>query len=235
MSQILITGGAGKLGSALLEVIDNAVCGTRENFDFTNVEMVTEFLNSNPTINTIVHCGAMVSPPRVNEQIDKAIHDNIIGTALLSSICFQRNIRLIYISTDYVFSGEKGNYNEQDELMPQNKYAWSKLGGECAVQMLNNFVIIRMSFGPDVFPYKAAFIDQYTSREPASEIIKKIKNIVFSSFKGVIHIGGSRKSVYDYALSIGAESIDAISIKDMNVKMPKDTSLDTSLYKSTIE
>ena len=235
MSQILITGGAGKLGSALLEVIDNAISGTREKFDFTNEKMVTGFLNSNPAINTIVHCGAMVSPPKVNEQIDKAIHDNIIGTALLSSICFQRNIRLIYISTDYVFSGEKGNYNEQDELMPQNKYAWSKLGGECAVQMLNDFVIIRMSFGPDIFPYKAAFIDQYTSRETASEIIKKIKNIVLSSFKGVIHIGGSRKSVYDYALSIGAESIDAISIKDMTVKMPKDTSLDTSLYKSTIE
>ena len=221
MSQILITGGAGKLGSALLEVIDNAISGTREKFDFTNEKMVTGFLNSNPAINTIVHCGAMVSPPKVNEQIDKAIHDNIIGTALLSSICFQRNIRLIYISTD--------------ELMPQNKYAWSKLGGECAVQMLNDFVIIRMSFGPDIFPYKAAFIDQYTSREPASEIVKKIKNIVLSSFKGVIHIGGSRKSVYDYALSIGAESIDAISIKDMTVKMPKDTSLDTSLYKSTIE
>lgn len=235
MSQILITGGAGKLGSALLEVIDNAISGTREKFDFTNEKMVTGFLNSNPAINTIVHCGAMVSPPKVNEQIDKAIHDNIIGTALLSSICLQRNIRLIYISTDYVFSGEKGNYNEQDELMPQNKYAWSKLGGECAVQMLNDFVIIRMSFGPDIFPYKAAFIDQYTSRETASEIVKKIKNIVLSSFKGVIHIGGSRKSVYDYALSIGAESIDAISIKDMTVKMPKDTSLDTSLYKSTIE
>ena len=235
MSQILITGGAGKLGSALLEVIDNAISGTREKFDFTNEKMVTGFLNSNPAINTIVHCGAMVSPPKVNEQIDKAIHDNIIGTALLSLICFQRNIRLIYISTDYVFSGEKGNYNEQDELMPQNKYAWSKLGGECAVQMLNDFVIIRMSFGPDIFPYKAAFIDQFTSRESASEIVKKIKNIVLSSFKGVIHIGGSRKSVYDYALSIGAESIDAISIKDMTVKMPKDTSLDTSLYKSTIE
>ena len=119
MHQILITGGAGKLGSALLEVIDNAISGTREKFDFTNEKMVTGFLNSNPAINTIVHCGAMVSPPKVNEQIDKAIHDNIIGTALLSLICFQRNIRLIYISTDYVFSGEKGNYNEQDELMPQ--------------------------------------------------------------------------------------------------------------------
>jgi hypothetical protein len=64
---------------------------------------------------------------------------------------------LVYISTDYVFAGEKGMYKEQDELLPQNKYAWSKLGGECAVQMLDNYVIIRLSFGPDIFPYKAAF------------------------------------------------------------------------------
>ena len=59
---------------------------------------------------------------------------------------------------------------------------------------------------------------------------KKIKNIVVSDFKGVIHIGGTRKSVYEYALSLGAENIDKISIKDMSVKMPTDTSLDCSLY-----
>lgn len=235
MSNILITGGAGKLGSALATSMGDAHVGTREKFDFTNIEMMMKYLDSNSEINTIVHCGAMVSPPKVNEQIDKAIKDNILGTALLSSLCFQRNIRLIYISTDYVFSGEKGNYTEEDELLPQNKYAWSKLGGECSVQMLNDFVIIRMSFGPDIFPYKAAFVDQYTSRETATEIVKKIKNIVLSSFKGVIHIGGTRKSVYDYALSIGSTNIDQISIQDMNVKMPKDTSLNTDLYKNNFK
>lgn len=235
MRSILITGGAGKLGSALASSMEGAHIGTRQNFDFTDVEMMTNFLDSNSEINTIVHCGAMVSPPKVNEHIDKAIKDNILGTALLSSLCFQKNIRLVYISTDYVFSGEKGNYTEEDELLPQNKYAWSKLGGECAVQMLNNFVIIRMSFGPDIFPYKAAFVDQYTSRETATEIVKKIKAIVLSSFKGVIHIGGSRKSVYEYALSIGSTNIDQISIKDMNVKMPKDTSLNTDLYKNNFK
>lgn len=235
MRSILITGGAGKLGSALASSMEGAHIGTRQNFDFTDVEMMTNFLDSNSEINTIVHCGAMVSPPKVNEHIDKAIKDNILGTALLSSLCFQKNIRLVYISTDYVFSGEKGNYTEEDELLPQNKYAWSKLGGECAVQMLNNFVIIRMSFGPDIFPYKAAFVDQYTSRETATEIVKKIKSIVLSSFKGVIHIGGSRKSVYEYALSIGSTNIDQISIKDMNVKMPKDTSLNTDLYKNNFK
>ena len=92
-----------------------------------------------------------------------------------------------------------------------------------------------MSFGPDEFPYKAAFIDQYTSREPVSKIIEKIKKIAVSEFKGVIHVGANRKSVFEYAQSIGAKELDQISIKDMSVKMPVDTSLNTSLYKSIFE
>ena len=91
-----------------------------------------------------------------------------------------------------------------------------------------------MSFGPDIFPYKAAFIDQFTSRETASNIVKKIKKVILSDFKGVIHVGAERKSVFEYALSTGAIDIDPISIKDMSVKMPVDTSLNTSLYQSTI-
>ena len=232
MSQsILITGAAGKLGAAVWALLPDAIGATRADFDLSNATQMSAFLDQHPQVTTILHCAAMISPPKINEDIAQAIQSNIIGTALLSAECYKRNIRLVYISTDYVFSGEKGMYKEADELLPQNKYAWSKLGGECAVQMLDNYVIIRLSFGPDIFPYKAAFTDQYTSRESASVIAKKIKNIVVSDFKGVIHIGGDRKSVYEYALSLGAENIDKISIKDMSVKMPTDTSLDCSLYK----
>ena len=229
-SSILITGAAGKLGSAVLSLIPEGIGATRSDFDLSNAAQMEAFLDKHPGITTILHCAAMISPPKINEDIAQAIQSNIIGTSLLAAACYKRNIRLVYISTDYVFAGEKGMYKEQDELLPQNKYAWSKLGGECAVQMLDNYVIIRLSFGPDIFPYKAAFIDQFTSRESASVIAKKIKNIVVSDFKGVIHIGGTRKSVYEYALSLGAENIDKISIKDMSVKMPTDTSLDCSLY-----
>ena len=232
MSQsILITGAAGKLGAAVWALLPESIGATRADFDLSNATQMSAFLDQHPQITTILHCAAMISPPKINEDIAQAIQSNIIGTALLSAECYKRNIRLVYISTDYVFAGEKGMYKEGDELLPQNKYAWSKLGGECAVQMLDNYVIIRLSFGPDLFPYNAAFIDQYTSRESASVIAKKIKNIVVSDFKGVIHIGGDRKSVYEYALSLGAENIEKISIKDMSVNMPTDTSLDCSLYK----
>jgi dTDP-4-dehydrorhamnose reductase len=229
---ILITGASGKLGTAVLSLIPDAIGATRVDFDLSNSTAMNIFLDKHSNITTILHCAAMISPPKINEDIVQAIQSNIIGTSLLASACYKRNIRLVYISTDYVFTGEKGMYKEEDELLPQNKYAWSKLGGECAVRMLDNYVIIRLSFGPDIFPYTAAFIDQFTSRESASVIAKKIKNILVSDFKGVIHIGGTRKSVYEYALSLGAENIDKISIKDMSVKMPSDTSLDCTLYNS---
>jgi len=221
-SSILITGTAGKLGTAIAKLLPNAI-------------EIEKYLDAHIGIDTIVHCAAMISPPKIKENPVEATHANIIGTALLANACYKRNIRLVYISTDYVFSGDKGNYDEASELLPQNKYAWSKLGGECAVQMLDKFVIIRLSFGPDEFPYKAAFVDQFTSRESASAIAIKIKNIALSEYNGIIHIGGSRKSVFDYALSLGANDIDKISIKDMSVKMPVDTSLDCSLYNSLFQ
>ena len=231
-NQILITGAAGKLGKAVLAILPGAIGATRQDFDLSKANEIAFFLDKHPNVKTILHCAAMISPPKINEDIAQAIGSNIIGTSLLSAECYKRNIRLVYISTDYVFAGEKGMYKEGDELLPPNKYAWSKLGGECAVQMLDKWVIIRLSFGPDEFPYKAAFTDQFTSREPASIIAEKVKNIVLSDYQGIIHIGGKRKSVYEYALSLGAENIDQISIKDMSVKMPTDTSLDCTLYDS---
>ena len=230
MTNILVTGGSGKLGSEIKKRRPDFLFPTRNDFDITSFSNVEEFLVRHRNINTIIHCAALVSPPIVKEKPDQAVISNIIGTSNLSAICYKMNIKLIYISTDYVFSGKKGNYSEEDELMPINKYAWSKLGGECAVRMLDNYVIIRLSFGPDVFPFDAAFIDQYTSRESVSVTVNKILKIVDNDFYGVIHIGGSRKTVYEYALSLGANNVKEISIKDMKVEMPVDTSLNCSKF-----
>ena len=108
-------------------------------------------------------------------------------------------------------------------------YDWGEISTDSTLALGNHFCLISArAFLLLIF---LAFTDRYTSRESASVIAKKIKNIVVSDFKGVIHIGGDRKSVYEYALSLGAENIEKISIKDMSVKMPTDTSLDCSLYK----
>jgi len=135
------------------------------------------------------------------------------------------------VSTDYVFSGEKGNYKEGDSLLPVNKYAWSKLGGECAVRMYDNSVIIRTSFGPNEFPYEKAFDDQWTSRESVTVIAKMILKIIESDYRGTIHVGGKRKSVYEYAVNLSPnKTIGRLSKGEVDFFVPTDTSLEVGLF-----
>ncbi len=87
-------------------------------------------------------------------------------------------LQLVYISTDYIFKGDRGLYSETDAVYPSNKYAWSKPGGECAMRLYDKALIIRTSFGPNTFPYEKAFVDQWTSRESVSVIARKINALL---------------------------------------------------------
>jgi dTDP-4-dehydrorhamnose reductase len=144
-------------------------------------------------------------------------------------------IRLVYISTDYVFRGDRGQYREEDELYPVNKYAWSKLGGECAVRLYDKALIIRTSFGPDEFPYPGAFADQWTSRRAVSDAAPDLLRAVESGISGVLHVGGPRRTVLEYARSLDpAREIAALSIRDVSFSVPVDTSLDTNRFANEV-
>lgn len=225
---ILVTGGSGLLGTKLKNILE-ADYPTSSEFNILDYTQMYNYISKN-NFKTLIHCAAFTSPPNVEKNPIKGLDINIIGTCNIVKLCQEFNIKLIYISTDYVFDGEKGNYKENDQVLPINKYAWSKLGGECAVKMYDNHLIIRLSFGPDEFPYTKAFIDQYTSRLPVTKIVKQIIKVLDQ--KGIIHLGTNRRSVYEYAKSISDKNIEKISINDINnLKIPKDTSLNINLYK----
>ena len=120
-----------------------------------------------------------------------------------------------------------------------NKYAWSKLGGECAVQLHGNALIIRTSFGPNEFPFPKAFVDQWTSRQSAKDMAAKIVNIATQTDEnvtGIMHVGGPRRTVYEYAKSLDPnKEIGELSIQNMNFSVPKDTSLDCQRYEQLIK
>jgi len=109
------------------------------------------------------------------------------------------NKRLIYISTDYVYPGLDGNYKESDPVLPVNEYAWTKLGGECSVRMVKNHLIIRTSFGPNVFPYDQAWGNQIVSKDYIDIIAPKILKAAKSNINGVLNIGTEPKTIFDYA------------------------------------
>ena len=232
--RILLTGGSGLLGGELKQLLPKAWYPTSSEFNVTNLAQMQDFLKDKP-IELLVHAGAFTSPPLVEKEPEKAIDINIIGTGNVVKLCIAHQIKLIYISTDYVFKGDKGHYCEADPISPVNKYAWSKLGGECAVQMYDNALIIRTSFGPNAFPYPKAFVDQWTSRQSVREIAAKIVALFDKSVTGIAHVGGPRRTVYEYGKSLDeSKEIGELSLNDVSFTAPKDTSLDCRHYEEII-
>jgi dTDP-4-dehydrorhamnose reductase len=227
---ILFTGGNGLLGTEFKKQLPDAVYTNSSNFDITDYNQMDEFVKLN-NIRVVIHAAAFTSPPKIDADPFKAIEVNIIGTSNVVKLCMKYNIRLIYLSTDYVFKGDKGNYSEEDPVDPVNKYAISKLGGECAVRLYDNSLVIRTSFGPNVFPYPKAFIDQWTTRLSVSNVTTKIISLIDKNVNGIVHVGGKRQTVYQYAKSLDeTKQIDKLSLNDVNFVAPVDTSLDSTKF-----
>lgn len=206
-----------------------------DEFNLMDFHQMDEYLNKGK-YEMMVHAAAFTSPPKVEEDPLQALDVNIIGTANVVKLCAKYDMKIIYICTDYVFKGDEGNYGEEDPVYPVNKYAWSKLGGECAVRLYDNSIIIRTSFGPNVFPYDGAFVDQWTSREDVKTIARKISRLINSNFKGTIHLGSQRRTVFEYAKSLdNNKDVKELSIEDLSFKAPEDTSLNVDQYKKLFE
>lgn len=231
-ASILVTGGSGLLGGELRGLLPGAWYPSSADFDVTNYAQMDAYVRAG-RFALLIHGAAFTSPPRVDKDPRRAIDVNIIGTANVVKLCMAHELRLVYISTDYVFRGDQGNYREEDALYPVNKYAWSKLGGECAVRLYDNALIVRTSFGPNVFPYEKAFVDQWTSRESVHRIAAKLVRLLEHEVTGVIHLGGPRRSVFEYACSLDpSRTIGRLSIHDVSFRVPVDTSLNCERYQA---
>jgi len=117
----------------------------------------------------IIHAAAFTSPPKIDQDPLKAVEVNIIGTANVVRLCIKHNLKLVYISTDYVFRGDKGNYRENDEVFPVNRYAWSKLGGECAVRMYDSALKVKK----DIPSGRNNETDEVLTKMPEIDIFNK--------------------------------------------------------------
>jgi len=233
--KIIFTGGSGLLGSEFRKIAPNINYPSSADFNVTDYDQMEKYAKS-IDCRLLIHAAAFTSPPEIDKDPLKAIEVNIIGTSNVVKLCMEFDARLIYICTDYVFKGDEGNYKEDAPVYPVNKYAWSKLGGECAVRLYDKSLVIRTSFGPNVFPYEKAFVDQWTSRESVSAIAMKISELIDKNVTGVLHIGGPKRTVFEYAKSLDeTRVIEELSINDVNFVVPVDTSLNCDKYNEIIK
>lgn len=136
--KILVTGAGGMLGQDLCPILGKngfeVVKTDINNLDITNITMVSEVLkNVKPDI--VIHCAAYTNVDKAEDDLKTARLINSTGTENLAKICFELNITIVYISTDYVFSGEsKKPYTPNDNPKPLNNYGLTKLEGEEAIK-----------------------------------------------------------------------------------------------------
>ena len=200
MKKILFTGGSGKFGQVFKRFNSkrkNIFYPTSNIFDVTNIKKMEKFIKKiKPKF--IIHTAAISRPMDIHEKkIEKSISTNIIGTSNLVNLCNKYKIKLIYFSTNYVYPSKNGNYNEHDALLPFNNYAWSKLGGECAVQMLKNSLILRICMTEKPFTHKYAYTNLKTNFMFHEDLAKVFFKLIDK--KGIINIGGPVQSVYNFA------------------------------------
>ena len=149
---ILVTGSNGQVGSEIKELSSkysyNFFFTDRNNIDITSKDSIKEFCQTN-SINVIINCAAYTAVDKAQSDIENADLVNRKAVKKLSIVAKELNIKLIHISTDYVFDGKNFKpYVEEFQTNPQSVYGKTKLDGE--IEMINinplNSLIIRTSW-----------------------------------------------------------------------------------------
>ena len=233
-NKIVVTGGGGRFAQSLRNIKSKYKFSypEKKSLDITNLKSIKKFLKrEKPT--SVLHLAGLSRPMSLHDiDISKSINLNIVGTANLVRVCSEYNIKLIYFSTSYVYPGKKGNYSESDSLLPWNNYAWSKLGGECAVQMYKNSLILRVCMTEKPFVHKKAFANvklNFIFHEDLVKILIKLLNK-----KGVINVGGNAKTVYNFAKKFNPTVKKIYVTKNSMYKFPLKPFMNISKLKKII-
>lgn len=152
MIRILITGSNGQLGTEFRFLAENYpnynfVFTDIDELDLSDFQSVRSFFQENK-FDFCVNCAGYTAVDKAEDEPGKAFLLNADAVGNLSKLCEERNVRLIHISTDYVFDGKaKRPYKENDPVSPQSVYGLSKLKGEDEVlKYSSNAIIIRTAW-----------------------------------------------------------------------------------------
>ena len=197
--KIIFTGGSGKFGSVFKRIHQNKkiLYPTSNQLNIKNYKSIKKYLSKNKP-KYFIHTAALSRPMNIHDRnIITSIETNIIGTCNVVRACIERNIKLIYFSSNYIYPAKKGYYDEKSAVLPFNNYAWSKLGGEAAVQMYKNSLILRICMTEKPFLHKKGYTNLRTNFMFHEDLAKVFFKLIHK--KGVINIGGKSQSVYRFA------------------------------------
>lgn len=203
--RIIVTGAGGQLGRALQKrlVAHDVLALTHSAVDVTDRPAVLELAGWEPDV--IIHAAAMTNVDGCEHEPETAYRVNALGTQNVVLLTQRSGAALCYVSTDYVYDGEKGEpYWEWDETNPLSVYGASKLAGEWYVRnLLTRFYIARTAwvYGPGGtnFPRKVLDLaDRHSSLRMvdteaghptyAPHLAEGLAHLITSEAYGIYHV-----------------------------------------------
>jgi dTDP-4-dehydrorhamnose reductase len=274
--KLLVTGASGLYGSKLAEIAtarnyevysgysrDQPAYGTSIQFDVSDKNRVEDvFKEIDPEV--VVHAAALTDVDKCEINKELAWKINVKGTRNIVEAVKATNVFLVYISTDYVFNGEKGRYKEADQPDPINYYGLTKLKAEEIVtDFADECCIARASvvYGSTPAAGKVNFAlwvlnklkrneqarivtDQWNSPTLNINMAEMTLEIIKRKLTGTFHLcGATRINRYDFAKQIASSfNLDSNLICPATsaefswaAKRPRDSSLDTAKTQQTLK
>ena len=225
MKKIIVTGGSGRFGSILkkYKTKHKLFFPTKKQFNILDPKKIQNYLKKVKP-NILIHLAGLSRPMKIHDtNIEQSINLNIIGTANITKACYQNNVKLIYFSTNYVYPGSIGNYQENSPLLPVNNYAWSKLGGETSVRLYKNSLILRVCMTEKPFVHKKAFANVKTNFIYHEEVIPMLFKLL--NKYGVINLGGKSQSIYNFAKKDNKQIKKTYLNQKQNLGMPYNSTM----------
>ena len=231
MKKIIFTGGTGRFGNIFKKIKSShrIFFPSKKELDITSTKSIEKYIKKTGA-KYLIHAAGFSRPMSEHDSnIKKSIDLNIIGTCNIVTVCKKLSTKLIYFSTNYVYPGKKGNYKEDDAVFPINNYALSKLGGECAVKMYKNSLILRICMTEKPFVHKHAFKDVFLNFMFHNHLANNLLKLI--DLKGILNIGGKSQTVYNFAKKYNRRIKKISAKKILGKNYPLKQSMNISKFK----
>lgn len=273
-TRVVVTGASGTLGWALCEALRDRcdVVGTYMSHPCVPTRVMGVELDLSDTLaigaalrparpDIIIHAAAITDPDACEKDAQKAFRVNFEATHELAQIAARLGSRLVYVSTDLVFDGKKGNYGEEDSPCPLNIYGMSKLRGEeaalatCSSTLVLRSTLVygfgspasktflgRMLDGLSAGRRMQLFTDQMRNPILVDDLATGIIRAIEGDLVGLYHLGGGEAaSRYEFGRNVcrvfgfAEELLVPIRMDDvvLPARRPLDATLNTSKFKAS--
>ncbi len=224
---IVVTGGSGRLGRALAQVLDDARFPTRHDMDILDSSSVNRYIQLHLP-HVLLHVAAMTDVRTAELDRERCWTTNVGGTENIVSAlkAYKPDCLLVYVSTACVFDGDRGNYSEEDIPHPKNFYGISKLVGEYVAKRMENSLIVRTNFvAKEPWPYPRAFTDRFGSYLFADDVAIGMQRLIDRRKTGLVHLTGTqRMSMFELARRTTPD-VEAMTMAEVTVPLTIDMTL----------